>query len=84
MSDDREAARLYKLAADQGNADALVNLGTFYEQGRGGLSQNDRVAARLYKLAADRGNADGQVNLGIFYQCGRGGLLPPDHREAAR
>jgi TPR repeat protein len=27
MSDDREAARLYKLAADQGNAGGLVNLG---------------------------------------------------------
>jgi TPR repeat protein len=29
--DDREAARLYKLAADQGNALAQVSLAAFYE-----------------------------------------------------
>jgi TPR repeat protein len=57
MSDDREAARLYKLAADQGNADAQVNLGFFYENGRGGLPKDDPEAARLYKLAADQGNS---------------------------
>ena len=33
--DDREAARLYRLAADQGDASAQVNLGRLYEQGRG-------------------------------------------------
>jgi hypothetical protein len=49
MSDDREAARLYKLAAAQGLAGAQCNLGLFYVQGRGGLSKNDREAARLYK-----------------------------------
>ena len=81
--DDREAARLYKLAADQGNAAAQNNLGVFYEQGRGGLPKDDREAARLYKLAADQGNAIAQVNLGVFYEQGRGGL-PKDDREAAR
>jgi TPR repeat protein len=47
MSDDREAARLYKLAADQGNASAQYNLGVFYESGRGGLPQDDCEAACL-------------------------------------
>ena len=42
--DDREAARLYKLAADQGNAQAQANLGTFYLDGRGGLPKDDREA----------------------------------------
>jgi TPR repeat protein len=59
----REAARLYKLAADQGNAGAQSNLGFFYEQGRGGLQKDDREAARLYKLAADQGNAYAQAAL---------------------
>ena len=54
------AARLYKLASDQGNALAQVNLGVLYENGRGGLPKNDREAARLYKLAADQGDAGGQ------------------------
>jgi TPR repeat protein len=54
MSDDREVARLYRLAADQGNPTARYNLGRFYSQGRGGLPQDDREAARLLKLAADQ------------------------------
>jgi TPR repeat protein len=61
--DDREAARLYKLAADQGNAAAQAYLGIFYEQGRGGLPKDDREAARLYKLAADQGNVYAQAGL---------------------
>jgi TPR repeat protein len=48
-----EAARLYRLAADQGHATAQTNLGTFYENGRGGLPKDDREAGRLYRLAAD-------------------------------
>jgi hypothetical protein len=80
--DDREAARLYRLAADQGNADAQANLATFYRDGRGGLPQDDREAARLYRLAADQGNADAQANLATFYRDGRGGL-PQNDREAA-
>jgi TPR repeat protein len=61
--DDREAARLYKLAADQGNAAGQAYLGIFYEQGRGGLPKDDREAARLYKLAADQGNAYAEDDL---------------------
>src|SRR5580693_5181042 len=65
--DDREAARLFKLAADQGNAFAQVYLGRFYALGRGGLPKDDCEAARLYKLAADQGHAYGQESLGFFY-----------------
>ena len=81
--DEREAARLYRLAADQGHAPAQVNLGIFYEAGRGGLPRDKRRAAALYRLAADQGDADAQVNLGIAYQEGQGGL-PQDDQEAAR
>ena len=78
-----EAARLFRLAAGQGNALGQANLGFFYAQGQGGLTQDDREAARLYRLAADQGNALGQANLGFFYDQGRGGLTQDD-REAAR
>jgi len=81
--DDREAVRLYKLAADQGNAIGQTTLGVFYESGRGGLPKDDREAARLYKLAADQGNAAAQAYLGILYEQGRGGL-PQDDRKALR
>jgi TPR repeat protein len=62
--DDREAVRLYKLAADQGSAGGQVNLGFFYQNGLGGLPKDEREAARLYKLAADQGNAFAQAALG--------------------
>jgi hypothetical protein len=70
--DDREAARLYelaadqgavglyKLAADQGHASAQYYLGVMYENGHGGLPKDDREAVRLYKLAADQGYASAQ------------------------
>ncbi|NOG71990.1 SEL1-like repeat protein [Roseicella sp. DB1501] len=80
--DDRDAAQLYRLAADQGLAAAQVNLGVFYEAGRGGLSKDDRQAAELYRLAAEQGFAAAQANLGLFYETGRGGL-PKDDRRAA-
>lgn len=81
--DDREAARLFKIAADQGVAAAQSNLGSFYQNGRGGLPKDDVEAARLYKLAAGQGFAAAQNALGNFYHNGRGGL-PKDDVEAAR
>ena len=82
-TDDREAARLYKLAADQGNATGQVNLGVLYSAGRGGLPKDvlRREACVSHKLAADQGHAGGQANLGFFYMDGLGGL-PEDEREA--
>jgi TPR repeat protein len=81
--DDAAAASWYRKAADQGNDIGQVNLGLFYEEGRGGLQKDDREATRLYKLAADQGNVGGQVHLGLFYEEGRGGLQKDD-REATR
>jgi TPR repeat protein len=49
--DEREAARLYKLAADQGDPYGQVHLGYFYQTCRGGLPKDKEEAARLYKLA---------------------------------
>jgi len=68
--DEREAARLYKLAADQGHARGLCNLGFLYHEGRGGLPKDRNEAARLYKLAADKGNNEAaflRLTLGKFW-----------------
>ena len=81
--DDREASRLFKLAAGKGDAFGNNNLGFFYESGRGDFPKDDGEAARFYKIAADKGESRGQYNLGRFYQNGRGGLTQND-REAAR
>ena len=80
---DEETVRLLQRDADQGNANAQVRLGYFYENGRGGLAKDDRKAARLYKLAADQGNAAARNNLGVLYRDGGGGLTKDD-REALR
>jgi len=78
-----EAARLYRLAANQGNASAQVNLGIYYERGLGGLKKDEREAARLYRLAANQGNARAQSVLANLYRDGRGGLHK-DYNEAER
>jgi TPR repeat protein len=78
-----EAARLYKLAADQGSALGRTALGILSATGLGGLPKDDREAVRLFKLAADQGNAPAQFDLGLMYEHGRGGL-PRDEEEAAR
>ena len=81
--DAREAARLYRLAADQGNALAQTNLGVMHANGEGGLPRSEREAARLYRLAADQDHPAGQANLGVLYATGHGGLARDD-REAVR
>jgi TPR repeat protein len=53
--DQREAARLYRLAAEKGNVWAQVHLGEMYESGLG-VEEDEREAARLYKLAAEQGD----------------------------
>jgi TPR repeat protein len=62
------------------NQDAL---GAFYQDGRGGLTQDQTEALRYYKLAADQKFAPAQTHLGTFYQGGLAGL-PKDESEAAR
>ncbi len=74
LIDGLEAVRLYKLAADQGDASAQLNLGLMYE--------NDLTTARLYELAA-HGNAKAQFILGLRYYKGRMGVAQ-DYQEAAR
>jgi hypothetical protein len=81
--DDREAVRLFKLAADQGNATGQANLGLAYLGGLGGLLKDERKAVRLFKLSADQGNSRGQANLGYAYERALGGL-PKDEHEAVR
>ena len=56
--DEMEAVRLYRLAADQGDARGQCNLGMCFKYGRGGLAKDEKEAVRLFRLAADQGDAD--------------------------
>ncbi|MFP6744198.1 MAG: tetratricopeptide repeat protein, partial [Alphaproteobacteria bacterium] len=69
--DDAAAARWYRLATDQGEVQAQVNLGTLYYDGRG-VRQDRGEAARWYHMAAEQGHEDAQAKLGNMYEAGRG------------
>ncbi|WP_244060851.1 tetratricopeptide repeat protein, partial [Aeromonas caviae] len=67
-------------AAEQGNADAQVGLGSMYELGKG-VPQDDKQAVTWYHKAAEQGNAEAQFNLGVMYAKGQG--VPQDYKQAA-
>jgi len=69
----KTAVKWYSLAAEQGNADAQINLGTMYDKGRG-VPQDDKTAGKWFRLSAEQGNAGAQGNLGARYAFGKGVL----------
>jgi TPR repeat protein len=76
-----EAAKLYKLAADQGNAEAKFELGECFRYGRG-VEKDATRAVRFYKSAANQGNEKALFELAECYNEGHG--VNKDIREAAR
>jgi predicted aspartyl protease len=76
-----EAARYYKLAADQNHPEAQFRLASLNCNGLG-MPKNPSECIRLYRLAADAGVTQAQVNLGARYLMGDG--TPADRNEAAR
>jgi localization factor PodJL len=65
------ARRLYKTAAEQGNAKAMHNLAVLYAEGAA-VKPDYRSAAQWFRMAADHGVADSQYNLAILYARGIG------------
>lgn len=79
--DHERELRLYRLAAEQGNALARVHLGGMYASGQG-VTQDYAEAMRLYRLAASQGLARAQYYLGFMYANGQG--VPQNLAEAQR
>ena len=48
-----KAVKWYRLAAEQGDAQAQCNFGLMYENGTG-VTQNHEETAKLYRLSADQ------------------------------
>lgn len=69
--DYKTAYPLFKVLADQGNAEAQNSLGVMYENGLG-IPQDYAEAIRWYRNAADQGYALAQNNLGAMYAQGKG------------
>ena len=74
-----EAAKWYRLAAEQGHAKAQFKLGVMYDNGQG-VTQDDAEALQWYRKAAEQGYAKAQYNLGFMYGNGQG--VPQDYAQA--
>jgi localization factor PodJL len=66
-----EARRLVALAAENGDIQAMHNLGVFYFRGEGG-PQDLASAAKWFRKAAEGGVIESQYNLALLYQTGSG------------
>ena len=65
------ALRLWREAAEQGVALAMLNLGIYYDQ-TASNSAELVAAAAFYRDAATAGNHEAEYRLGILYREGRG------------
>jgi len=70
------AVDLLQKAAEQGHAEALLNLGRCYFSGNGVAKDQDK-AAELFEQAADAGLAEAQRLIAICYQNGWGKTKSP-------
>ncbi len=77
--DFREALRLFRMAADKGDARAMANVGWIYENGFG-LQPDCAQAMEWYKKALAAGDAIANWNIGRLYDLGCG--VKQDYSEA--
>jgi TPR repeat protein len=75
-----KAAKWYRMAAEQGNAEGQNELAFMYANGQG-FPKDYSKAAEWYRKSAEQGNAEGQANLGFMYANGQG--IPQDYSKAA-
>ncbi len=67
--------------AEQGDAEAQVNLGFMYANDEG-VPENDIEAVKWYRRSAEQGHPGGQFNLGVKYGNGEG--VPENDAEAVK
>lgn len=75
MTDTSEAAAVVRIRtrANQGDPNALYNLGGIYDGGLYGVEQDQVKARYYYRLAAEGGEVRGAQNLACSYRDGEGG-----------
>ncbi len=66
-----EAVRLYRLAAEKGNATAQFNLGCFHDEGRS-VAQNATDAGKWFGRAAEEAHLDSIYQLSVLGTQGKG------------
>lgn len=67
-----EAFKYYKIAADNGHAEAQWRVGDFYLRGYHVIEVNEKKAFEYFQKAAQQGLEDGCLSLGICYRDGVG------------
>lgn len=67
-----EALRWYRRAAEMGDSSSTINVGLFYDFGKGGVSQNRQEALAWFRKAADLGNNHAMYMVGSAYAYGDG------------
>ena len=65
----KEAAKWFRLAADQGHATSQFNLGAMYENDLG-VPQDFKEALKWFRLAADQGHATAKLALNLDEEVG--------------
>jgi uncharacterized protein len=76
-----EAARWYRLSAEQGIADASFSLALMYDEGRG-VTQDDKESVKWFRLSAEQGDAMAQVFIGSMYEGGE--AMTQNYNEAIK
>ena len=77
--DYKEAMRLFRISAAEGNQYAQANIGLMYSDGLG-VEQDYKMSAKWLKKSAIQGNASAQTSLGYLYDYGKG--VKQDYTEA--
>jgi TPR repeat protein len=76
------AARYFKMAADRGNVEGMINYGLCLENGQGVPEQDMAEAAKYYRRAMDAGDAWGMFCYADMLEFGKG--VPKDPPRAAQ
>lgn len=76
-----KAMKYSRIAAERGNTDAMVDIGTMYDNGQG-VTKDQVEASKWYRKAAEQGDAWGQDHLGYMYLMGYG--VTKDYAEAVK
>jgi|GEM_PF-238308 len=77
--DASDSAEQYRESAEQGDAEAQLNLGLCYYNGEG-VEEDKEEAVIWFRKAAEQGEATAQLNLGVCYGNGEG--VEEDKEEA--
>ena len=75
------AVQRFRRAAERGDAEAQITLGSLYMEGEG-VPKDEAEAVRWFRQAAKQGDATAQFILGVMYVNGEG--VPQDATEAVR